>query len=317
MTDTTHRRYRRLRAPVWALGIALGSAPAAGAQQVADTAFMPPIDTPEYEAGEGPTVLIDAAHVNFHTADGRYLMFANLLRRDGYIVESNDEPFTAAVLDRADILVIANAQHEQSEEDFAPLPNLSAFTDEEIATVEAWVRAGGSLLLIADHMPIAGHAEALASTFGLRFHNGFAFDEAGQGLVTFRRSDGSLRSSTVADGRSSAEQVDSVTAFTGQAFRLDPHVDAELVMVLPEGYTLLLPEVAWEFSESTPRISAAYLLQGALVYHGEGRVGAFGEAAMFSAQLAGEQRRPMGMNNPAAGQNFRFALNLMHWLSGR
>jgi len=300
-----------------ALVLLFGSTISGVAQQVADTAYAPPIDAPEYEAGDGPTVLIDAAHLNFHTADGRYLAFARLLRRDGYTVESNHEPFTSAVLDRADILVIANALNEQSREGWAPLPNLSAFTDAEVTAVERWVREGGSLLLIADHMPIAGHAEALAAAFGLRFQNGFALDSAGNGRVTFRRGDGSLRSSVVANGRHPAERVDSVTSFTGQAFRVDPHVDAEPLLVLPEGYTLFLPEVAWEFSQSTPRVPAAYLLQGTLVRHGRGRVAAFGEAAMFSAQLAGPQRAPMGMNEPAAGQNYRFALNVLHWLSGR
>jgi hypothetical protein len=37
---------------------------------------------------------------------------------------------------------------------------------------------------------------------------------------------------------------------------------------------------------------------------------------MFSAQLAGAERRPMGMNDPRAGQNPQFVLNVMHWLSG-
>ncbi len=37
---------------------------------------------------------------------------------------------------------------------------------------------------------------------------------------------------------------------------------------------------------------------------------------MFSAQLAGPARMPMGMNHPLAKQNAQFALNVMHWLSG-
>ena len=49
---------------------------------------------------------------------------------------------------------------------------------------------------------------------------------------------------------------------------------------------------------------------------GKGRVAIFGEAAMFSAQLAGPQKRPMGMNDPVAKQNPQFLLNIMHWLSG-
>lgn len=58
------------------------------------------------------------------------------------------------------------------------------------------------------------------------------------------------------------------------------------------------------------------LLQGAIVYHGQGHVAVLGEAAMFSAQLAGPNKRPMGMNSPEASENYRFALNVLHWLSG-
>lgn len=287
----------------------------AAAQQVADSAFDPPIDAPSFAPGSGPIVAIDAAHVNFHTMDGRYQSFARLLEKDGYRVRSNDATFQAASLGEMDILVIANAMHPQSEGGFAPLPNLSAFTDAEIAAVERWVAGGGSLMLIADHMPIAGHAEALAAAFGIRFHNGFVFDDDGRGLITFRRSDRTLAPSPVLDGASAAQRVDSVTAFTGQAFRLDPGVDGEPLLVLSDAHTVFLPSVAWEFSDATARIPAAYLLQGALVRHGRGRVAVFGEAAMFSAQLAGPERRPMGMNHPVAGQNYRFALNVVRWLA--
>ncbi len=37
---------------------------------------------------------------------------------------------------------------------------------------------------------------------------------------------------------------------------------------------------------------------------------------MFSAQVAGPAKRPMGMNAPGAEENFQFVLNVMHWLSG-
>ena len=286
------------------------------AQQVADTSFAPAIGRPAYDAGRGPRVAIDEAHLNFHTADGGYAPFAALLRRDGYQVQSSRDPFTASSLARADILVVANAMHKQSENDWAPLPTLSAFTDQEVAAIEAWVRAGGSLLLIADHMPLAGHAETLAAVFGVRFQNGFAQDAAGNGNLTFRRSDGTLASSAITSGRDASERVDTVLTFTGQAFRVDPDVKAESLLVLPAGSRLLLPEVAFRFSDQTPRIPAAHLLQGAIVYHGRGRVALLGEAAMLTAQLAGPNKQPMGMNAPAARDNARFALNLLHWLSG-
>jgi hypothetical protein len=286
------------------------------AQQVADETFSPAIERPAYEAGRGPRVAIDQAHLNFHTADGGYAPFATLVRRDGYQVQSNRDPFTAGSLARADVLVVANAMHKQSEADWAPLPTLSAFTDQEVVAVEAWVRSGGSLLLIADHMPLAGHAETLAAAFGVRFQNGFAQDAAGNGLLTFRRADGSLPSSVIANGRGVGDRVDAVVTFTGQAFRMDPGIKAEPLLVLPAGSRLLLPEVAFRFSDRTPRIPAVHLLQGAIVYHGRGRVAVLGEAAMLTAQLAGPDKRPMGMNAPEARENARFALNLMHWLSG-
>jgi hypothetical protein len=308
------RSARPLRALGCAAAALLLAAPTA-AQQVADESFDPPIDEPTFASGTGPVVGIDAAHVNFHTMDGRYRSFARLLEKDGYRVRSSASAFNSDVLGTMDVLVIANAMHAQSRDAFAPLPNLSAFTEEEIAAVERWVADGGSLLLIADHMPIAGHAEALAAAFGIRFQNGFVLGAEG-GRITFRRSDGTLGRSRVVDGETGSERVDSVTTFTGQGFRIDPPVDHEPLLIIPELYTLYLPSVAWEFSDSTPNVPAAYLLQGALVRHGSGRVAVFGEAAMFSAQVAGPQRRPMGMNHPAAGQNYRFALNVLRWLSG-
>jgi hypothetical protein len=97
--------------------IVCSAAAVMGAQQVQDSAFSPTIAEPAYQAGKGPKVLIDAAHLNFHTEDGGYAPFAKLLRLDGYRVESNRDLFTAASLSRGDVLVIANAMHKQSEAD--------------------------------------------------------------------------------------------------------------------------------------------------------------------------------------------------------
>jgi hypothetical protein len=62
-------------------------------------------------------------------------------------------------------------------------------------------------------------------------------------------------------------------------------------------------------------VPGAGLLQGAVLSHGRGRVAVFGEAAMFSAQLAGPNRNPMGMNAPHARQNPQFLLTVVHWLA--
>jgi hypothetical protein len=294
--------------------LALAGASQAAAQQLPDTAFSPPIARPAYPADRGPIVLIDEAHNNFHTADGRYLAFARLLRRDGYLVRPNKVPLAMAALDGARILVIANALHERNRDEW-DLPNPSAFSPEEIAAVREWVAAGGSLLLIADHMPFPGAIDQLAAAFGVFFVNGFAQDSTkNDGTLVFHRSSGSLGSHAITNGRAAGERVDSVASFTGSAFRATVPVDT--LMRLPPSTLVLMPHVAWQFSRLTPRLAGAGMLQGAVLTHGRGRVAVFGEAAMFSAQVAGPQRNPMGMNNPAAPQNARFLLNVVHWLSG-
>lgn len=138
---------------------------ALGAQQVADTAFRPPIEKPAHPAGKGPTVLIDEAHFNFHTATGRYLPFAELLRRDGYVVKTSSERFTATALRAGKVLVISNALDEKNEND-PNAPPLPAFTAPEVAAVRDWVAGGGSLLLMHDGLGPTG-ATACRRTSGI------------------------------------------------------------------------------------------------------------------------------------------------------
>lgn len=288
--------------------------PPSTAQQVADTLFMANVGSAAYSKGTGPTVLIDEAHHNFHTMGGRYLPFARLLQKDGYVVKPQRDRFTLGDLRRAKILVIANALAKENENDWN-LPTPSAFDSAEIAVVRDWVNDGGSLLLIADHMPFPGAAGPLAAEFGVLMGNGFALDPRTEdGQIRFRRADGSLADHPVTRGRNASERIDSLVTFTGQAFRLDGI--GKPLMTLGRNVVLFMPEVAWQFSKLTPSISASGMLQGGVIEFGKGRVAAFGEAAMFSAQLSGRNRTPVGMNDPTAPQNAQFLLNVVHWLSG-
>src|SRR5687768_13559379 len=79
------------------------------AQQVADTLYSPEISNPVYTRGNGPIILIDDAHSNFHTLRGGFRPFANVLEKDGYVVHSSSAPFTREQLSKGKILVIANA----------------------------------------------------------------------------------------------------------------------------------------------------------------------------------------------------------------
>ena len=275
-------------------------------QQVADPGFHPPIPSPSYAEGAGPVVAIDEAHNNFHTAGGRYLAFADLLRRDGYRIARNTTPFTPQSLKTCRVLVISNALNERNRTDWT-LPTPPAFTDAEVAAVKNWVHAGGSLLLISDHMPFPGAASTLAAAFGVRFSNGFALDPGAKGgQLFFRRADQSLREHAVTQG------IETVVTFTGSAFQAD---GAEPVLVLPGQVVSFEPKQAWQFNDETPRVPVGDWFQGATLKPGRGRLAVFGEAAMFSAQLAGPAKQPMGMNNPDAKDNPRLLLNLMRWLS--
>ncbi|UCC99669.1 MAG: hypothetical protein JSW66_07240, partial [Phycisphaerales bacterium] len=183
-------------------------------QQLGDTSFVPHIEKPTFDIGRGPVVKIDEAHHNFHTMNGRYFAFAEVLRRDGYQVEPNTSEFNLDSLRSCSILVIANALNIRNTEDWS-LPTPSAFTDDEIEIVRQWIENGGALFLIADHMPFPGAAEKLAAAFGFEFSNGFALDTLKEGPDVFRRSDGSLRAHEITDGKEPSGRVDSVVTFTG------------------------------------------------------------------------------------------------------
>jgi hypothetical protein len=268
-------------------------------------------------------VLIDEGHNNHHTAGGRYAPFAALLRGQGYTVRAQTGVLARESLASAGVLVISNALAPRNAGGDWSLPTPSAFADAEIAAVRAWVEDGGSLLLIADHMPFPGAAQDLGRAFGVHFNNGFAFDTTrlaqpldclgpGQADV-FRRSDGTLTGHPVLEGRTPAERIDSVATFTGQAFQWDPGWEP-LLLFGPAAVTAM-PDTAWVFRSWTPRERVAGWAQGAVRRFGSGRIAVFGEAGMFTEQTCGPNNRAMGMNAPEAAQNRRLLLNLMTWLT--
>jgi hypothetical protein len=282
-------------------------------QQAPDLDFKPPIAKPAYETGKGPRVIVDAAHHNFHTAEGRYQPFAELLRRDGYRVEGSEKAFSAESLRGVEILVIANALSEKNKTDWS-LPTPSAFTKEEIEAVAKWVEEGGSLFLMVDHMPMPGCMGDLAKAFGFEFSNGYA--KAGhweEGKPqTFEASTG-LKECAVTRGRDEKEKVGVVQTFGGSTFKAPK--EATSVLVFGAGSISSETTKAPGISADAKKVSIDGWSQGAILKHGKGRVAVFGEAAMFSAQVAGAQKRPMGMNAPTAKDNPQLLLNVMHWLS--
>lgn len=278
--------------------------------RVADIDYMPPIPNPAYAQGSGPVIRIDEAHHNYHTLQGRYAPFANLLRRDGFRIESSKAGISLKSLAGASIIVLANAEAAQSGS-----AATSAFADSEIAALRQWVEEGGSLLIIADHPPFSDSAARLARAFGVELVSGVALttismDQFGP-IAVFEAGKG-LTPSALSRGRLPAEQVDSVMTFTGSAFRAP--AAATSVLVFQDGaraFRLLPTGPDWR----APSEPIAGLSQGAILEVNKGRLAVFGEAAMFTAQRDGPNGQAIGMNTPAAKQNYQFVLNLMHWLS--
>lgn len=283
------------------------------AQQTAYSDFHARVDHPAYDTASGPFIMIDEGHHNFHTLEGRYKPFAELMRADGYRMEAHKGEFTMKSLDDARILVVANALHESNVRNWYK-PVLSAFTTGEIDVLRDWVRGGGSLFLIADHMPIAGANRELAAAFGVDFFNGFAVDTTRNGPDTFRKSDHSLADHAITRGRNKDETIDSVETFTGQAFLLPP--DAGSLLRIPRDWVMFLPDTAWRFNANTPVIDIGGWSQGGVMKFGKGRVAVFGEAAMFTSQTVGPNSVPAGILSDLAPQNHQFLLNLIHWLDG-
>ena len=259
-----------------------------------------------------PRVLIDAAHHNFHTAEGRYAPLARLLQESGFAVHSATGPITPQLLQTTDILVIANALHA-SNVDRWELPVAPAFSAEETGLLTSWVENGGSLLLLADHVPFPGAIADLAANFGFRLFNGFAIRADVAAEDVFDLDLGSLRPHKQITGADLKTPVTQIAAFTGSAF--EAPTEAQPLMVLGKDYELWLTSRAWEFRADTPRRSANGLLQGATHSHGKGRVAVFAEAAMFTSQSTPDGQTSIGFDAPAARDNRAFVIHVFRWLT--
>ncbi|HET6853372.1 MAG TPA: DUF4350 domain-containing protein [Pyrinomonadaceae bacterium] len=279
------------------------------AQQAPDPEFNTSVENPAYKK-EGPRVMFDEAHHNFHTTEGRYKPFVDLLMNDGYRVVRNRQPFTKTSLSSYKVLVISNALGAEEDDDAGA--DSSAFTEEECQAVQDWVKDGGALLLIADHAPFGGAAASLSARFGVDMSKGYTIDPqnsvAGSpSQLIFSRENKLLGSHPITEGRNEKERINLVRSFTGQSLKG------------PEGSVGILN--LSDLARDTPNpqaqtfVSAAGRSQAVALKFGKGRVLVQGEAAMLSAQVSGAENRRMGMNVPG-NDNKQYALNLMHWLSG-
>jgi hypothetical protein len=290
------------------------------------------VDKPMYKAGRGPRVTVDEAHHNYQTIDDRFKGFADLLSADGAQVTANREPYSAETLAQMDVVVICNALNAKNAEEKATinkwaLPAPEALSDSEIEALSTWIKAGGSLLLIADHMPFPNAVDKLASNLGIAMGDNFAFDAAftykpgDMNLIKFyakppATNTGKLHPTRAVEGRSAKEHIPYVVTFTGSAFRVKPGVQFSPVLELGEGTNIAWPSDHADISMKTPFTRGTGLYQGVVMRMDKGRVAVFGEASMFSVNYAEwVGNYPTGFHNPDAPYNKQFILNVYHWLA--
>lgn len=279
-------------------------------------------------SAQEPLVLLDAAHHNVFQPASRARV-VRFLEADGYRVREIRQPITPTALTEAQLLVLEGplaarnalpVGFTQEEFDSAwsrPVP--SAFSESEIETLVDWVSRGGGLLLVFDHMPLAGASGALAATFGFDVSDGYAVDSgrltdlaaptvAQASGIVFYRSEGTLADHPLTSG------IDSIAMWTGSAFRVPEQ--GQSLLNLSSSFVSLLPDTAWVFSESTPREDIGGWSQGAILEMGQGRVAIFAELGVLVSPEQVSDPDPDEEGNPQT-QNPRLLLNVLRWLSGQ
>src|SRR5262245_32429484 len=279
-----------------------------------DRWFNPVVEQPAFTKRPWPRVLIDEAHLNMHTASGRYRPLARLLERDGFRVLPSEGRITPSLLRGCEIFVTANAlgyrgllQHAVNLAGLERAVDVGAdaFTDAEARTLADWVASGGRALIVADHAPAGLASRRLAAAFGVEMTNWWAEDR-GSAEITFTHANGGLTDHPITHG------IETVVTFTGQALKAPPSA-ASILRLSGDGR-----EYPYRGSTEKEGRSAAGLAQAVALEYGRGRVVVLGEAAAITAQRMespGAQPLTIGMNRAGSG-NRLFALNIVHWLIG-
>lgn len=283
-------------------------------QQVIDTSYVFNVTNPAFKYNKGPLILIDEAHNNGAKLSTAFLPLSKILLQDGYRTNPLTSLLNEEKLENADILVIIDALSDENVNNWE-LPTPSAFSLLEIEIIIKWVSKGGSLLLVADHMPFSGASSQLAEKFDITIFNGFAIDTVDWDVTYFKKSDLSLKEHAITQGRNPKENIDIVVSYFGHAFKSQNDRIIPLLVFQNNNIVTYQPKKAWRFNPDTPKIIAKGLLQAAAIEFGNGRVVLLGDSAMISAHLIGEKRNPVGMNASNSKDNAQFALNIFHWLS--
>ena len=263
-------------------------------QLTIDDSFDPPIATPAFAAGKGPRVAVDEHHQNVVSLSSYLRPVGRFLSRDGYQMQPWRQAVEPAPLKGIRVLIIANAQAPKG-----AAATGSAFTVDEVKSLERWVRSGGGLLLIADRAPFGGPAQELAKAFGVKLDDNTILTRGQDGKPT-----GELSLSVKEEG-DPAHPI-----FAGVS---------RVVYVVGEsisgpGAVLRAPANTYSgpTADSTDGPSAAGRPLVLAFAHGKGRVVVIGDAGIASAfgSVGGSTHRGI-----SEADNATFVRNVIRWLA--
>ncbi len=291
----------------------VGSVTAFSQNSVEDPDFDARIKNPAY-TNSHPMIMLDRGHFNLGTAVGKSIdkYFAEIFATDGYAVVRNDGRFQASGLRSLRVLVVAVPSSSEY-----PAPG-SALTHEEVETVASWVDAGGALLLIFDHYPLAAAVETLANRFGVQVQLGAASDDAHAldspgswaWTIEYTRKNGFLSRHPITEGRNQSERLNRVVTFGGSS--LSAHDAKDEFLKLSASARNI------QYADGAPSDAKALTAQGAAFHFGRGRVVMLADANTVAAQVAHfPNARPVRIGMGREGSdNLQLLLNIVHWLSG-
>ena len=275
-----------------------------------DTSFSPEVKSPFFTQHH-PIILFDRAHNNLCVNDGRYDPLLHLLKSDGYELVSLTTSLTSDSLKNVKIFYSSAAQFPKEDSNLAQAN--SAFTEQEMSTIQTWVKQGGSLLLMADHKPIGNDVHPLASKFGLTISDGETSDPQNYlpalkdtSHLLFSRQSALIKDHPITSGMSQREMLNVIVAFCGQSIKVID--DSEIIFALS-------PNAVMRFEdESKIPLGPGYAEAVSLKY-GKGKVVVFGDGTVFTSKIHIAKQEKEGMNRTDI-DNVQLAINTFRWLAG-
>jgi hypothetical protein len=274
-----------------------------------------------------PVILFDRGHHNYgqnSSQDEPGRIIESFLESHGFEVRGLEGAITRHALAGVAVFHTSNALSAHNIGNWS-LPNPSAFTTQEIDVLSGWVRSGGSLLMVIEHMPFGGSYRQLAAAFGIEVSNGFAVGRtrlsgwgedavALAGNLLFRRNDETWPEHAVLSGALPYGEIDYLATDCGSAFALPP--GATSLLTLDVDTVSLEPSVSWEFTPQTPRREVAGWSQAGILPFGDGKVAVLGDNFLISAPAYLEPPYIEDAAEAVRGaHNHQFTLNVYRWLS--